>query len=527
MKRIAGFLSIILVAGSVFAANQVTVNTSLKNVKVFLRGAELYQTASVQLEKGVTDVVLTGLARNIDQSSLNVSATGNAVILSVVQRLDYLKITDKSGAVKALEDSLEILNDRDVLLKNDQSVLYAEYDMILANKTIGGQNVKVNVNDLQNMAAFFKKKLGELKSEMSVNDKKLKKNEKDIERIKKQLDELNSQRNQPVNEVVVTVSAKSKGTVDFAVSYNFADAGWSPFYDIRVDKPGAPIKLTYKANVRQNSGFDWNDADVILSTRNPVQNNTKPDLNTWFIDLLRKPIAFRDQKMGAMQKSLAAVAVAPAAESMADYFDVEEKLLSVEFKPSIKFDIPSDGKTHLISVQENTIDARYEYYAVPKMDDNAFLIAAVTGWNNLNLLPGEASIYFENSFSGKTYINPAEVQDTLMISLGRDKNISVSKEVLKDFTEDKFLSSDIERTFAYDIIVKNNKNTPVELTVEDQIPVSMNEDITIKLVDKTGSVYDPATGKLSWKVSVDPSKSVKKQVVYSVRYPKDQVIPNL
>lgn len=528
-KNFFAFLIMLIFAGRIFSTGQTTVKTGLNSVKVFLRGAELNQSASVMLDKGITEVVLTGLARGIDQNSINISASGDAVILSVVQKLDYLKNAEKSQAVRTLEDSLEILSDLSSSLLNQKIVLNAEYEMIIANRTIGGQNTKVTAADLQNMSAYFRKKLSDLRNEMLTLEKKIKNNDKKIERVKRQLDELNAANNQPVSEAAVTVSAKSRGEVDFTVSYNILDAGWNPVYDIRVDKPGSPIDLQYKANVRQNSGIDWTDAEIILSTRNPVQNNFRPELDTWFIDFMRKPAAYGNARMDVLQKSLS-VAAAPEAvqaENMADYFEAEQKVLSVEFKPSIKYDIPSDGKPHLISLQENTIDAKYEYYAVPKLDSDAFLMAAITGWNNLNLLPGEAGIYFENSFTGKTFIDPANVKDTLMITLGRDRALTVSKEVLKDFTEDKFLSSDIERTFAFDIKIKNNKTVPVQIIVEDQIPVSKNENITVKLIDKTDAVYEADSGKLTWKVNVQPSESVTKKVVFSVRYPKDQTIPNL
>jgi uncharacterized protein (TIGR02231 family) len=173
------------------------------------------------------------------------------------------------------------------------------------------------------------------------------------------------------------------------------------------------------------------------------------------------------------------------------------------------------------------VPAKYEYYAAPKLDDNAFLVASLTEWSNYNLLPGEANIYFENSYVGRTRLSPETTKDTLIISLGRDQNISVSRDVLKDFTEDKFLSSDVERSFAFEIKIKNNKKGAVRILTEDQIPLSMNEDIVVKLIDSSGAVYDDKTGKVRWTVEVDGGKSAVKKFVYSVRYPKDKKIQGL
>ena len=171
--------------------------------------------------------------------------------------------------------------------------------------------------------------------------------------------------------------------------------------------------------------------------------------------------------------------------------------------------------------------AKYEYYAAPKLDNNAFLVAYLSNWNDYNLLPGQANIYFENSYVGQTYINPETVKDTLAVSLGRDNGISVTKKTIKDYSEDKFLSSDIERFFAYDIIVKNNKNVPIKILVEDQLPISKNEDIEVNPINISGGKYSNDTGMVSWMINLNESQSVTKQFVYSVRYPKDKVIPGL
>lgn len=531
MKRIfLAILTIAVVAQSVSASNEIIVKPNLTEVKVFLRGAELKQNAKVKLEKGINEVVISGIAGNIDRNSINVSGKGDGIIISVVQRFDYLRSPEKHPDIKALEDSLELYNKYLALKQNDSDVLKYELDLILANKSIGNEKIGVSVSELQKMADFFRKKIADLKSQMlqvSIDTKKIQKN---IERINKQLSERNNQLNKPSNEVAVSISAKTAGTFDLDLSYILYDAGWVPTYNIRVDKINTPAQLNYIANVYQNSGFDWNDVDIVLSTRNPERNNTKPELYPWHLNFLQ-PVALRELKGGMMKSaalvSMAQDAAAPQVESMANYFEAVETQLSVEFSPSMKYSIPSDGKQHSVAIKDYSVKANYEYYAVPKLDNNAFLVALLTDWNEFNLLPGEANIYFENSFVGKTNINPETTKDTLAISLGRDENISVSREQLKDFTEDKFLSSDIERTFAYEIKIKNSKKGSVKIIVEEQIPISEQEDIIVKQIETSGGKFDQETGELKWDVNADAGKSVTKKLVFSVRHPKDKQIQGL
>lgn len=533
MKKIF-LLSVMLafISSHNFAGDETVIKPGLNSVKVFLHGAELSYSAEVKLNKGMNDIVFTGLSTSIDQNSISVSAKGDAVIMSVGQQFNFLRTQAKTPQIKLLEDSLETLNKSLVMNQDESSVLNEEVGLLMANKSIGNEKIGVSISELQKMAEFFRKRLTEIKSKMYDLSFAAKKIQKNIDRIQNQLNELNNQINKPTNEIIVSISAKSTATYEIDFSYLMRDAGWVPAYDIRVDKLNSPAQLNYKANVWQNGGFDWNDVEIILSTRNPVANNNKPELYPWFIDFAR-PALYREMK-GAATKSLDAanmqVMAAPtagASETMADYFEMNDRQLSVEFTPQIKYSIASDNKPHSVALQDFTVPARYEYYAAPKLDNNAFLIGYLTDWGNYNLLQGKANIYFENSFVGQSNINPGTTKDTLVLSLGRDQNVSVSREVVKDFSEDKFLSSNVERTFAFEIKIKNNKKTAAKVLVEDQIPISKNEDITVKLIESSGAVYDSDNGKLKWLVDVEGGKSISKKLVYSVKYPKDKVIPGL
>jgi uncharacterized protein (TIGR02231 family) len=530
MKTRISILLIFVVLSNLFASNEITVKPILTGAKVFLRGAELEHNIKQKLEKGITDLIITNLASNIDQNSINISATGDAIILSVVKRFNYLKPVIKNRSVKELEDSLEILNQKILVNANKLEIMKLETELLLANKEIRSDNKGVAVSELQLMADFFRKRLSQIKSDQLIVINENKKIEKEIDRIKKQLSEINNKLNQPSNEIVVTLSVKNTTNLDLKLTYFINDAGWTPVYDIRVDNLNSHSKLNYKANVWQSSSIDWNDIKIVLSTRNPIQSNSKPVLYPWFIDFQQMVLYNR---MDAMQKSMAAAPMKVTsdakeeAETLADYISVDQKQLSVEFIPSLSYSIPSDRKPHSVSINEFSIPAKYEYYAVPKLDNNAFLIAYLTNWNEFNLLPGNANIYFENSYVGQSFIDPFTSKDTLAISLGRDQNIVVNRNVLKDFTEDKFLSSDVERFFGYEVVIKNNKGSNVKILVEDQIPISKNEEIEVKLIELSGAKYFADDAKIHWMVDIAGSKSITKKLVFSVRYPKDKIIDGL
>lgn len=529
MKKLSIFISLIFLS-NIFFAEEIIVKPELQKVKVFLHSAEINQSAKVKIEKGLNEIVLTGIANNIDRNSINVSGKGDGVIISVLQRFDYLRPKEQNPAIKILQDSLEVMNKKLSINNNEEEVLKYELDFLMANKSIKNEKTGISIQELQKMSEFFKKKTSDIKNQLLENSLTSKRITKKIENLKKQLDELNNQSNKPTNEIVVTISSNKAGNFSIDLSYLLYDAGWNPNYNIYVENIQSKAKLNYIANVWQNSGFDWKNVEIILSTRNPNKNNTKPELIPWYLNFYN-PILSRELKSGmykavTMDASVQNV-VEPQAQTMADYFEVNETQLALEFFPTMKYDIPSDNKPHSISLKDSELKSTYQYYAVPKFDSKAFLVMKLNQWSDLNLLPGEANIFFENSFVGKTYLNPQTNKDSLFISLGRDESIIVSRNQLKDFSEDKFLSSDVERTFSYEIKIKNNKKNAINLIVEEQFPISQQEDIQVNLKETNGALIDNEIGSLKWNVTINSNESISKRFSFSVRYPKDKKIQGL
>ena len=214
-------------------------------------------------------------------------------------------------------------------------------------------------------------------------------------------------------------------------------------------------------------------------------------------------------------------------KNMNDYTTIEEQELNVSFDIDIPYDILSNGKAHSVSLKDIKIPATYKYYAAPKVEKEAFLLAELNDYAKYNLLPGEANIVFEGMYVGKTTINPNQTQDTLNLSLGRDKKISIKRERITDKSGTKFLSSYKEQTFTYDITVRNNKKEEINMLLKDQYPLSTDKEITVELLDKDGAKANEETGILSWEIKLRPNETKKYRISYKVKYPKDKIIGNL
>jgi uncharacterized protein (TIGR02231 family) len=206
--------------------------------------------------------------------------------------------------------------------------------------------------------------------------------------------------------------------------------------------------------------------------------------------------------------------------------DIENQL-NVSFDIDIPYDILSNGKAHSVALKEIKLPATYKYYAAPRVDKEAFLLAEINDYSKYNLLPGEANIIFEGLYVGKTNINPNQTADTLNLSMGRDKKISIKREKVVDKSGTKFLSSYKEQTFTYDLTVRNNKKEEVQMLLKDQYPLSTDKDITIEVLDDGNAKVNTETGIMTWELKLAPNETKKIRISYKVKYPKDKVIDNL
>jgi uncharacterized protein (TIGR02231 family) len=511
-------------------------NTDVKEVKVYLNGAMVSRTGKSSIDAGTTKIVFENLSSTINAQSISVSGKGDFTILSVVHQLNYLASEKKTPEIKLLEDSLEILTYKMSQLQNRKSVLNEEQNMLLANKSVGGANTGVNAAELKNVSEFLRIRLTDIKDKLlaeSTNEKKLKEK---TDKVQQQLNTLNAKRNIPTSTIEITVSARAKANAQFDISYLVNNATWSPFYDVRSKDASSPVQLSYKANVSQSTGEDWDKVKLILSTGNPALGGNKPELSAWYLNfyypvrvyknMMRKSERVMEPNAPAAQDKLEDVAVGNA-KSLAEEITVNENQLSTDFEIAIPYSIPSDGKQYAVDVQNYSLNATYAYYAVPKYDKDAFLIASVTGWQEYNLLPGSANVYFEGSYVGESYIDAGTTEDTLHLSLGRDKKIVIKREQLKDFNSNQLIGGNRTKTVSFEISIRNTKKDAVQINVEDQLPISQDKDIEVKMIEISGAEFNAETGKLTWKLNLAANETVKKKLTFSVKYPKDKVINGL
>lgn len=532
------------------------INAPVKSVILYLDGAEVSQSKQVNLNAGRTVLTFTGLSPKLISKSIQVNVGNDVIVLSVSDKINFLTEQIETPRVKQLKDSIELYTDQNTLFDFELSAYMQEKGLLSKNESIGGHDKGVSVAELKLAADYYRARLKDINNEIFKVQKKLEKVDLMLSKLHKQLNEQNGDVKLPTAEISVLVSSTLKTSATIDLKYVVKESGWTPSYDLITEDINKPIELKYRAKVYNNSGVDWNDVKIKLSTADPMQSASKPDLQAWYLnfstpgnyygylgngnanysnnnnDVKADQNALNNSSIMQSQ-SLYEVEVVDKKEEQKknektlrtiQYEEVQVSELSAEFDIKQAYSVPSDAKPYLIDVTNYTLNATFQHYSVPKIEKDAFMLAKITGWEDLDLVEGPANVYFGGTYVGQSYINTRSVDDTLSLSFGRDKKIVVTRTKLKDFNRDRSIGNSRKVTYSYEMVIKNNRKTPIQIDLEDQLPVSQNSEITVETIEISKAEQNILTGQLKWKLSLAPDESKKIVLTYSVKYPKNKNI---
>ncbi len=521
----------------------------LTNANVFYGyGAELNHTAKAQLQNGSQEITIQNISNSVQQNTVQISVPDNVILLSYRFNQKQIRTAVSNPSIKKMEDSVKLLQKQLASVANE---IFVTEDML--NKTAklieaysSSQNKTMTAGELIKLLDFYTGKVQSYRGVLyNLAQKKTEINE--------QINEINSRlyiaQNENGNEVkhtgemILQVMAQQMITADFGVSYFTQSAGWIPTYDLKVKSIDNSFKLGYKALVHQNTGLDWKQVKLTLSTNNPNQGQSIPVLNPQFLQVY-VPAVYKEMrgraaaanynraqsldKYALSETKTSAYAVQEEAkDDISDYLTLNESQLNTSFEIDLPYDIPSDGKSYSVAIKEENIKASYKHYSIPKIDKDAFLIAEVSDWEDLSLLPGDANIIMDNIYLGKSFIDPNTTMDSLNLSMGRDRRVAMKRILVKEFCKTKVKGDTKTENFLYEITVKNNKKSEVSMLLKDQYPISNMKEVEVTLDETSEAEINADLGTLNWKVVLKPGESKKFRFGYTVKYPKDKVIANL
>ena len=544
------FTLLLLTGMQLHAQKQIIVDAPVEKATVFLTGAQLFHQASVNLPKGQSEIILQGLSMSLDPNSIQGGGKGEFTILDIQYRLFYPEpkpnaviLTETDKKIKSINDSIVELDFDLRTFYNRREVLNVQKQMMLNNTLYKGMGSDSLVL-IQQSVEYYDKKLNDIYVELlQVEKKEYQLNLKRAAMVAR-VYELQNYRNQqaaleqpnnPIAQIIISVQADNALSATVEANYITYNAGWYATYDIRATDIAKPVDIAYKANVWQNSGIDWKDVKLTCSTGNPMIGNNLPEITTWYLgyydyyynrDEVKTTTlgSVAQEDMDDVQELSKKYLEVPAVDAgyASNYTTPVQTIANVEFDIQLKYSIPNDGKGHIVALQTKQLPTTYNYLIVPKVEQSAFLIARITDWESLNLLPGNANIYFNNTYVGKTNINPLALADTLSLSLGRDRAIEVKRTQLADKSTERILATNAKKTMAFEIEIRNGKAIPIEVIIKDHIPVSQKESIKVELFEKDGGELDELTGIITWREKLKTKEKKDINLEFEITYPKNE-----
>lgn len=531
MKKLLLTGLFLLGALSLWAAdNEKDIKAAIKHVTVYPDRAQLSHEATVDLPSGNTLLKLGGLSPYIDAQSIQVRGYGDFTIMSVNHQNNYLQNLEDLPEIKSIRSQIESLQLKVEDEKAAISVLKEKEEFLIANRAILVKETSFTLDQLKSVMDLYTNNMEQISTLTLRKNRLIKDYEKQIAALQQQIADKTGKQQLPSGEIIVSVATDKPVTGRLTYNYVVTNAGWYPSYDIRVEDITKPVTLFYKANVSQNSGVTWKDVKLSFSNATPWVAGNVPELNPWFIDFFIPVPTIKIRGYGVTDKKSQAAQMpemlmeAKTAEAAPPGVEKQIGETTVSFDVTAPYTISSDGKVQTIEIQRTSSPADYKYVAVPKLSPYAYLTGNITDWAEKSLIGGEATLYFENTFVGKSYLNVNQLTDTLSLSLGTDNSILIKREKRQDFTSKRVLGANKTETYSFLITLRNNKSTPVRITVNDQIPVSSNSSIEVNAAEVSGGRLNQQTGAVSWDLNLKPQESRQLILTYSVKYPKDKNI---
>ena len=535
----------VLAGVETFAQRPVVGDVQVEHVRVFRRGAELRCTASVTLPQGESVVVLRNIAKNPDEESLQVgsSQAGITVLQAQVAR-DYFKDDESQDLpeTKAQRDRLKQAERELGALSRRSETLAAVLGKLDECPIAPDGTTSMTAETFDKLVGAQVRKRTELTDELAKVSEEVTAKKKEIKRLRTELyggqEEKGEQAQRPV--LLLRLASTQAGPVKLSVNYISQGAYWNPQYEIRSEGTNTPLRLTTHATLRQTTGVEWKNVKLSLVNGTPTSHNQLPELEPWFIHLASPANAMKksgyvvedDRIVTAManysvENEVAYDADEDESEPVGAGFEMESNQFSVSYEVATPYTIRSGQAETLVTLTQQQIPAEYQYIAAPNMSPEAYLVACVKDFSQYGLISAPATVVFDNMQVGRTYLDAAEQEGTLTVTLGVDPRIIIKREEVKDKTGQKFLSSTAERTLTYDLQLKNSKREPIKLEVRDRYPLTTNDAVHVELLQSSGATVDSEKGYMSWEVELASGESKSLRVSYKVKYPKGKTILGL
>lgn len=534
------------------ALSAAPVESQISAVTVYTDRAVVTRTATANLTPGQTELVFERLPEALWEQSLQVSGRGTAqaTILDVSARRTFVDFTPNERAAE-LEQQLRAAQAEQRQLADERAVLdtqrQATVQYLNGAVSPGGKDVdRPKLDDVRAALAFGRQQLAELAAATQQLDARAEDMQRKIAALEAQLNELRGGRGRAYKTVVVRVAANQAGSLDVTLAYTVGGAQWQPSYDARVASSERAVALGYFGVVRQNTGEDWPEVALTLSTARPALGGAAPELSPWPLEVFDRAAELAMEReiesLSTRRQAVAAMA-APAPVVMQDkayrgnearsadlaVAAIEAGATSASFKIATPTTIPSDGSARKVPITTARLEAAPEYATTPKLQTTAFLTTKVTNNTDFPLLAGAMNVFLDGTFVATSQLKTVMPAEKFDLALGADEGIAVKHRRVQRFTENTGLTNSGRRlTYEYLLTIQNNKSAAARIVVSDQIPLSRHEKIVVKQVAPAERELKPDNeGKLKWTLDLKPGEKRELTVKFTVEHPADLDVTGL
>jgi len=513
--------------------NEIETASKLQKVIVFTNRAMISKDAVVSVKKGENIVRFSGITPNLIDQSVQISLIGqmDMTISEVAIEETFLKKTDQPQMQK-LQVELNELN-KEINIETDRMTAIASANDFLKKADPFPISQRVTTVELETHAKFIEKSLLVNFERIGVIDTKLKRLNEDKVAVESELASLKSGKNKSKNIVIHLMSATDRSGIKLGITYVATEAGWSPQYEARADFNTSKVDFNYFASIWQSTGEDWTDANVEISTSKPFVYGNLPDLTAWYLDIYTPRVYFARSKSTAEEQNVPTAMMQQEASPATDKLnetEIKEESTSFSFVLPRKVNIVSDGQPHRVSISKESVDAKYTWFTVPKLIQNAFLKSSIKNPFSFPIMSGPISVFSDQKLVGTAFVGEVILPDGVIeLSLGIDEGIKIERKLQKKYTDYAgVLRKETTVYFEYVIEITNGKSSEITLDLNDQFPVSRNEKVKVEMqIPKGGDATISDEGIILWKIKLSPGAKKSIPVKFSVSYPKELTVSGL
>lgn len=508
----------VLTATACFAQDAITVDSRVSAATVFRDRAMITREGKTKLSKGVQKIVFPGITNTLSNESVRISAEGKGVIkildVNVESKVSLESPEEKKRILDQRIDSakqeLAILSDEGSVLTKRKEMLELFKAQAIKNLNEKLSNGAGQTSEWAELQKYFDTNLTEIVTAQRRNSQKLSEVQDLLLVLNKEKAQIGGPTKKSSKEIYVSVECSEAGKFTFHPSYIVNEASWYPSYDMRLSSPEKKGDLHLFGMVQQATGEDWNNVSITFSNAEPLSLKNVEKLSPWY--LANRRYQMYESNNAAHDKNAA-----------------ENGSLSTSFTAPETYDIPSDNNSHKVEVSVYSLPMNYAYTTIPKISPAVYLNGITTNSGDSPWLAGDVNVFIDNNYVNRTVLNDILPQDTLALSLGTDNSLHVERVLVNKFRESNGLfSKSVTLTLEYEIRITNNRKTEETVSVFDQIPTRLDEDILVTAIEpKVDSKTPPPNNGISWVVNLKPGEKRVVPIKFSVEYPANKTLYGL